>query len=117
MSGSKKSVGEGILEGLREAVSYQRGMLAGAETRKVLTARTAEYETAPLYSKDRIVRLRMSLDLSQPVFAGVLNVSANTVRAWEQGKRAPEGAAVRLLQVAEEHPQWIRSKVGKRDKR
>ncbi len=51
------------------------------------------------------------LRLSQPVFAKLLNVSPETVKAWEQGKRVPEGAAVRLLEVAEDHPEVLRPKL------
>jgi DNA-binding transcriptional regulator YiaG len=34
------------------------------------------------------------------VFAQVLNVNPETVKAWEQGKRQPDGAASRLLELA-----------------
>ena len=61
----------------------------------------------PAAAGRRIAELRSRLKLSQPVFAGALNVSSETVRAWEQGKRRPDGAALRLLQVAEQHPEVI----------
>ena len=41
---------------------------------------------------------------SQPIFALLLNVSVETERAWEQGRRTPEGSALRLLQVADASP-------------
>jgi DNA-binding transcriptional regulator YiaG len=34
----------------------------------------------------------------------MLNVSSSTVQAWEQGVRAPDGASLRLLEIAENHP-------------
>jgi hypothetical protein len=37
----------------------------------------------------------------------MLNVSASTVRAWEQGAREPDGPTRRLLQVAELHPEAL----------
>jgi len=37
----------------------------------------------------------------------VLNVSAATVKAWEQGNRVPEGPIMRLLQIAEEYPEIL----------
>jgi DNA-binding transcriptional regulator YiaG len=33
------------------------------------------------------------------------------VKAWEQGKRTPDGIALALLQVADEHPQALLSRV------
>lgn len=75
--------------------------------RATFTARNAEVAPAPVFSRERIAAIRGRLELSQPVFAQALNVSADTVRAWEQGKRSPDGAALRLLQLADSHPQWV----------
>jgi len=36
------------------------------------------------------------------------------VKAWEQGKRVPDGIALALLQVADEHPEALMSRVGKK---
>ncbi len=111
----KKSIGERIVEGLEEAIAYERGERAGAlVTRVRLTARSAEVKRAPRYSGARVARLRTQLKLSQPVFAKALNVSPETVRSWEQEKRAPDGAALRLLQVAERHPDVILENVRQR---
>ena len=49
--------------------------------------------------------------LSQPVFASALNVSPETVRSWEQGKRRPDGPTLRLLEVAEQHPEVLLQRV------
>jgi putative transcriptional regulator len=54
------------------------------------------------------------MELSQPVFAAALNVSADTIRAWEQGKREPDGPTLRLLEVAEQHPEVFMDKLRKR---
>lgn len=111
----KKSMGASIIEGLEEAVAIERGEATGARTvRRPLTARVAEAAPAPAYGAARVARLRERLGLSQPVFAQALNVSPETVRAWEQRKREPDGAALRLLQVAEAHPEWILSVVRER---
>ncbi len=105
---SQKRLGAEIIEGLREAVAYERGDLKGVEVRRVaFTARDAVVEPAPAFDSHRIVELREELELSQSLFARALNISPETVRAWEQGKRNPDGASLRLLQLAEEHPQWI----------
>jgi DNA-binding transcriptional regulator YiaG len=108
---NKKSLGAQIIAGMEEAIAFERGTLRGAEVRKVVTARKASVQEAPTFTRERIVKLRAALALSQPVFAGALNVSPDAVRSWEQGKRVPDGAAARLLQVAEEHPAWLLTKV------
>ena len=112
---ARKSVGARIVAGLEEALAYARGDTHGVRVRLVpLTARTARVRPAPRYDAPRIAALRARLRLSQPVFAQALNVSPETVRAWEQGKRRPDGAALRLLQVAERHPAVIIEHVGRR---
>jgi putative transcriptional regulator len=57
--------------------------------------------------KHEIVKLRQQLNLSQAVFAGVLNVSVKTVQAWEQGLRQPSDAALKLLTIAKKHPEVL----------
>ena len=104
----KRSIGRRIIEGLEQAIAYERGELSDARvTRVPLTARLAAVRPAPRLTGGAIARLRTRLRLSQPVFAHALNVSTETVRAWEQGKRGPDGAALRLLQVAKRHPEVI----------
>jgi putative transcriptional regulator len=51
------------------------------------------------------------------VFAAALNVSPDTIRAWEQGKREPDGATRRLLEVAEEYPEVFLGKLQRRKRR
>ena len=54
-----------------------------------------------------IKRLRAEYQLSQNEFAALLGVSVRTLQNWEQGRRAPEGAARVLLQVAAKHPEAV----------
>jgi putative transcriptional regulator len=54
-----------------------------------------------------VKRLRKRLNASQAVFAHCLNVSAKLVQAWESHRRAPDGAALRLLRLAEDFPALI----------
>ena len=60
----------------------------------------------PMPAQD-IIRLREQLNLSQLLFAEVLNVSLRTVQEWEQGVRPPSGAAVKLLTIAKKHPEVL----------
>lgn len=57
----------------------------------------------------RIRQIRQRLDLSQQAFADLLNVSVAAVRSWEQGVRTPDGASIRLLDIAERHPEALLS--------
>lgn len=58
-------------------------------------------------SKARILAIRRKLNYSQKAFAQVLNVSPKTVQAWEQGLRSPSDAALKLLAIAEKHPESL----------
>jgi putative transcriptional regulator len=51
--------------------------------------------------------VRKRTRLSQTQFARLLGVSARTLQDWEQGRRAPSGAARTLLLVAAKHPQVL----------
>ena len=112
MKKARKSYGARLVASLGEAVAIERGeMLPAATSQHVLTARTAGALPAPAYAAAKIRHIRQLLNLSQPVFAQVLNVSPETVRSWEQGKKQPSGPAERLLQIAERHPEWVLSSV------
>ena len=54
-----------------------------------------------------VKKIRTSYKLSQNEFAALMGISVKTLRNWEQGRRAPEGAARVLLQVAAKHPEVI----------
>src|SRR5690242_21704296 len=108
----KPSFGNEVIAGLEEALSYERGELKGVKvTRATLALGGAQVTPAPVYRAPRIAMVRERLQLSQPVFAAVLNVSPETVKKWEQGAREPDGAALRLLELAETHPEWIAERV------
>ncbi|HEY9572420.1 MAG TPA: helix-turn-helix domain-containing protein [Pusillimonas sp.] len=49
--------------------------------------------------------VRRRLGLSQREFAARINVSLDTIRNWEQGRRYPTGAAKALLRVLDRAPQ------------
>jgi len=51
----------------------------------------------------QIKALRESYHISQPVFARYLNTSESTVEKWESGATKPQGAALKLLNVAKKH--------------
>ena len=50
-------------------------------------------------------RVRRRLGFSQAEFAKRIDVSLDTIRNWEQGKRCPTGAAKALLKVLDKAPE------------
>ena len=54
-----------------------------------------------------IKRIRAGYKLSQQEFSALLGISVATLRNWEQGRRAPEGPARVLLQVAALYPDIV----------
>jgi putative transcriptional regulator len=104
--------GELLIQGLEEALAIERGEAeAPRRVRRVATVRDAKVQPPRGYDARAVQAVRERLGLSQAVFARVLNSSPETVKAWEQGKRTPDGIALALLQVADEHPQALLSRV------
>lgn len=83
--------------GLEDAVAYHRGTVQ-------LTLRDVELDPPPAMSAKEVVAVRTRLQVSQAVFARLLNVSPRTVQAWEADARRPSDAALKLLSVARKHP-------------
>jgi putative transcriptional regulator len=101
-----KSMAEGLISGLKDALAYQRG-------KRTLREHTVELPApAPKWTTASIRKLRNEvLHMSQPVFAAFLNVKPATVRSWEQGQKTPSGAAARLLQLLAADPERIEKMV------
>jgi len=89
-----------LLQSLRAHADHLEG-------KKKLTLRiTSVVLPTPLKAikPTEIAAIREKLNVSQPVFAALLNVPLTTARSWEQGKRKPSGAALRLLDLARQRP-------------
>ena len=82
-SDPKRDVGLEILEGLRELKRGEIGRVVNVPSVALIRERTG---------------------LSQTKFAALLGVSVRTLQEWEQGRRAPSGAARTLLMVAAKNP-------------
>ena len=82
----KRNVGREILEGLRQ---LKRG------------------EVGRVVNVPSVAAIRQRTGLSQTHFATLLGVSVRTLQEWEQGRRAPSGAARTLLMVAAKNPQVL----------
>jgi len=88
---SDRNLGAEILAGLDEIKQFKKGNRA---------LRTYELSEP---SAPQIIRLK--LKMSQSAFAGLMGVSVRTLQDWEQGRREPQGPAVALLRIAEQHPE------------
>jgi putative transcriptional regulator len=105
-------MGRKIIESLEQAIAFERGEYEPPRIHRVpITAHNTAVAEPPRYDAARIQAVRRRLAVSQQVFAAALNVSPGTVRAWEQGRRVPEGPTLRLLEMAEEHPEFFAEKV------
>lgn len=49
----------------------------------------------------QIKNLREGLQVSQSVFAAILNTSVSTVQKWEVGEKKPGGPSLKLLNILE----------------
>ena len=87
----------------KEMEQFQSELLASV--RQMKTGKGAR-ETRVVVSP--IVSARNASGMSQARFAELLGVSKRTLQEWEQGRRAPSGAAKTLLRVAEQHPEVLR---------
>jgi putative transcriptional regulator len=54
-----------------------------------------------------VSEVRRKVGLSQSRFAALLGVSVRTLQDWEQGRRAPSGAARTLLLIAQRNPEAL----------
>ena len=87
MRKSKRNIGLEILEGIRELKRGEHGRVT----------------TIP-----SVASIREKTGLPQSRFAQLLGVSVRTLQEWEQGRRAPSGAARTLLMIAEKNPKALR---------
>ena len=86
MVAPKRNVGAEILESLRQLKRGEHGRVT----------------TVP-----SVAAIRERTGLSQPRFAELLGVSVRTLQEWEQGRRAPSGAARTLLVIAARNPRAL----------
>jgi putative transcriptional regulator len=64
-------------------------------------------ETGRVTNLPSVAQVREGTGLSQARFAQLLGVSVRTLQEWEQGRRAPSGAARTLLLIAERNPRAL----------
>jgi putative transcriptional regulator len=91
-------------------VGSVEAMAAHVRGERKLTLRTRTLSLpepiAPLRPKD-VAAIRRQLNVSQSVFAALLNVPKVTAISWEKGRRKPTGAALRLLDLIRKKPEIL----------
>lgn len=60
----------------------------------------------------QIKAVRRKTGLSQAVFARTFNLSLDTVKGWEQGKRSPDTAASNYLRMIQADPEFVQKTIG-----
>lgn len=106
-----------LKEGLEESIAYERGLSKNVKVKKIRID-AGEIPNQPKnYQADDIKHLRAKLNCSQSLLASYLNVSLNTVQAWEQGARKPNHSALRLLEIMDKGPKFLASLIGTENKR
>ncbi len=88
---NNRDIGLEILDGINEIRSFKQGKVS--------------LKTTELSEPSEPQVIRSKLHLSQSEFAGLLGVSMRTLQDWEQGRRNPQGPAIALLRIAEQHPE------------
>ncbi|HXM80757.1 MAG TPA: helix-turn-helix domain-containing protein [Burkholderiales bacterium] len=86
MAKAKRNIGLEILEGIREIKRGEHGRVVNLPS---------------------VTSVRERTGLSQARFAQLLGVSVRTLQEWEQGRRAPSGAARTLLLIAQKNPRAL----------
>jgi putative transcriptional regulator len=64
-------------------------------------------KTGRIQNVPPVAGIRRKTGLSQSKFASLLGVSVKTLQDWEQGRRAPSGAARTLLLIAYKNPKAL----------
>ena len=54
-----------------------------------------------------IKAIRVSVGMSQSVFASTFRLSLDTLKGWEQGKRKPDAAAANFLHMIKADPDYV----------
>lgn len=95
MTNKKIEFGDGILEGLEEALAWKRGEI---------TLETVNIDPMPA---ERIKEIRKRYSKSTKDFEHRFGIPAATMNNWEQGRRKPDPAGRLLLKVIEESPEAV----------
>ena len=86
MAKRARNIGLEVLDGIRQLKRGEHGRIVNVPS---------------------VSSVREKTGLSQSRFAELLGVSVRTLQEWEQGRRAPSGAARTLLLIAAKNPRAL----------
>ncbi|MHB9013009.1 MAG: type II toxin-antitoxin system RelE/ParE family toxin [Ignavibacteriaceae bacterium] len=99
----KKAIGNTVQDLVKRGVKT-------SFTEKELKALGVEIPEVEINAID-IQEIREKTNLSQNVFAKILNVSSSSVKQWEQGKRTPTGSTKVLLELLRKNPDILNYRI------
>lgn len=82
-----------LLQSAQEMVEIEQGL--------------REPATVRVYERPNPRQVRQKLKQTQAQFAQTLGVSKSLVQSWEQNRRTPEGASLKILRVLDKQPELV----------
>ena len=89
----KEEMFDELLESMKQAVAIRRGEMKPGRVTS--------------YAIPDVKAIRASAGMKQDEFAQAVGVSPSLVQSWEQHKRIPNGASLKMLRVIEKHPDML----------
>ena len=83
-----------LVSNLKEGIRFAKGNKSKSTVYAVLSAAD-------------IKAIRASVKMSQATFARTFQLSLETLKGWEQGKRKPDAAAANYLRIIRADPQFV----------
>ncbi len=77
------------------------------EAVKVAKGTSALKSVYVVLSPSEIKAIRTGVKMSQAVFARSFQLSLDTIKGWEQGKRKPDAAAANYLRLIQADPEHV----------
>jgi len=103
----RNSIKEAIASTVQDMIDIE---LKTSFTQKELKSLGVKVPKVEISSKS-IKNIRKKINLSQTVFAKLLNVSPSSVSQWEQGKRIPTGSTKVLLELLDKTPNILNYRI------
>ncbi len=77
------------------------------EAVKVAKGTSAPKSVYVILSPAEIKAIRANVKMSQSIFAHSFQLSLDTIKGWEQGKRKPDAAAANYLRMIRADPEYV----------